>query len=122
MSNIHCLVTDIYTSDTTASALTILFVLLATHPSYQQKLREEVAISFADATYNCGKPQALLDGILMESLRLFPPVTFSSQRVVPPGGLTVGKVYLPEDTVVSIGTYQVQHGIHTLDIFRECYC
>jgi len=98
-------------SDTTASALTILFVLLAVHPNYQERLREEVSTSFTDNTFNCGKPQALLDAIITESLRLFPPVTFCSQRVIPAGGLTVGKgkIYIPEDTVVSIATYQVQH-------------
>jgi cytochrome P450 len=75
-------------SDTTASALTTLFVLLATNPLYQQKLRQEVEVPFAISTYNSAKPQALLDGIVNEALRLFPPVTFSSQCLTPAEGLT----------------------------------
>jgi cytochrome P450 len=87
-----------------------LFILLAANPSYQQKLREEVEIPFADQTYNSARPQVLLDGIINEALRLFPPVTFTSQRVTPAEGLTVGKFKVPPDTIVSIGTYQIQHG------------
>lgn len=97
-------------SDTTASALTVLFALLATNPSCQQELRQEVEISFANSTYNSAKPQALLDGIINEALRLFPPVTFSSQRVTPAEGLTIGKVHIPPDTVLSLSTYHIHHG------------
>lgn len=98
-------------SDTTASALTMLFVLLALHPTYQQKLRKEVEVSFQDGTYNSAKPQDLLDGIINEALRLFPPATFTSQRVTPAEGLTIGNVNIPPDTVISIGTYQIHHGM-----------
>ncbi|KAG0646070.1 Cytokinin biosynthesis 2 [Hyphodiscus hymeniophilus] len=96
-------------SDTTASALTVLFVLLATNPSYQKKLRDEVEIIFANSTYNSAKPQVLLDGIINEALRLYPPVTFLSQRVTPAEGLTIGKVHIPPDTVVSVGTFSIHH-------------
>ena len=97
-------------SDTTASALTVLFFLLAVHDSYQKKLREEIDISFQEKTYNCAKPEPLLDGIISEALRLFPPVTFGSQRVIPEPGMTIGDVDIPPDTVVSLAMYQIQRG------------
>jgi hypothetical protein len=106
-------------SDTTASALTMLFVLLAIHPTYQQKLRREVEVSFQDGTYNSAKPQDLLDGIINEALRLFPPATFASQRVTPAEGLTIGNVHIPPDTVISIGTYQIHHGTLFFPVSRH---
>ena len=97
-------------SDTTASALTILFVLLATYPYYHQKLREEVDISFQNGTYTPAKPQMLLDAIIAESLRLYPPVTFYSQRVTPLGGIMIGEIMIPENTIVSVATCQIHRG------------
>jgi len=43
-------------------------------------------------------------------MRLYPPVTFGSQRVTPAEGLTIGDVTIPLDTVISLGTYQLHHG------------
>lgn len=97
----------------------MLFVLLAIHPTYQQKLRREVEVSFQDGTYNSAKPQDLLDGIINEALRLFPPATFTSQRVTPAEGLTIGNVHIPPDTVISVGTYQIHHGMLFFPVSRN---
>jgi hypothetical protein len=97
-------------SETVSSALIIIFILLATNPSHQHAIREEAIASLKDRTWNNAKPQPLLDDFVAECLRLFPPVTLSSQRVVPEGGLKLGKVFLPEDTIVNLATYQIQRG------------
>jgi len=39
-------------SDTTSSTLTVLFVLLATYPKYQQRLRHKSEILLKVSTYN----------------------------------------------------------------------
>ncbi|CZR60260.1 related to pisatin demethylase cytochrome P450 [Phialocephala subalpina] len=96
-------------------ALLIINLLAVTdqsvHDSYQKKLREEIDISFQEKTYNCAKPEPLLDGIISEALRLFPPVTFGSQRVIPEPGMTIGDVDIPPDTVVSLAMYQIQRDL-----------
>ncbi|KAI9645352.1 hypothetical protein NHQ30_006088 [Ciborinia camelliae] len=94
-------------SDTTASALSVLFILLANYPEYQARLLEEVTPMFKDETYSNTKSSPLLDGIIQETLRLYPPVTFTSQRVIPKDGLNIGSVYIPGDTIVSIATWQL---------------
>ncbi|KAK8911062.1 hypothetical protein QC760_000124 [Botrytis cinerea] len=94
-------------SDTTASALTTIFIHLAHYPEYQARLFEELRSVFEDGTFANGKSSPLLDGIIQEVLRLYAPVTFNSQRVTPKGGLTIGTVYIPGDTIVSLATWQL---------------
>ncbi|TGO40918.1 hypothetical protein BHYA_0029g00270 [Botrytis hyacinthi] len=94
-------------SDTTASALTAIFVHLAHYPEYQARLFEELRPLSEDGTYTNATSTPLLDGIIQEVLRLYAPVTFNSQRVTPKGGLTIGTVYIPGDTIVSIATWQL---------------
>ncbi|KAL1966197.1 hypothetical protein VTN77DRAFT_4749 [Rasamsonia byssochlamydoides] len=96
-------------SDTTGSALTVLFMLLAYYRSYQERVREEVEQSFADNTYTCARPQMLLDAMINEALRLAPPILFNLQRYPPKGGIKIGDVYIPEGTVCCIGAYQLHH-------------
>src|SRR5689334_20897486 len=67
-------------SDTTSSALTILFVALALYPQYQEQLLQEVVLSTSEGNYSCGTPQAVLDSIVNEVLRLYNPTIFSPQR------------------------------------------
>lgn len=107
---IHSIRTD-QRSDTTGSALTVLFMLLAYYRSYQERVREEVEQSFADNTYSCARPQVLLDAVINETLRLAPPILFNLQRYPSKGGITIGDVYIPEGTVCCIGAFQLHHGI-----------
>ncbi|KAJ7596250.1 cytochrome P450 [Mycena floridula] len=63
--------------ETTASGLTWAMYLLASHPEVQNKLREEVTDAFKDGgrpDYRSLKDMQWLDCVIMESLRLFPPV------------------------------------------------
>lgn len=74
------------------------------------KLREEMDKAFETNSYACGKQIPLLDGIINESLRLYPTVIFGFQRLTPPEGLTIGSVYIPGDTIICLGPYQQGHG------------
>lgn len=104
-------------SDTTASALSILFVLLADHPQYQARLLDEITPLFKDGRYSNARSSPLLDAIIQEALRLYPAITFTSQRVVPKDGLNIGNVYIPGDTIVSIATWQLHRGKHSFPGF-----
>ncbi|EDN98276.1 hypothetical protein SS1G_13134 [Sclerotinia sclerotiorum 1980 UF-70] len=95
-------------SDTTASTLSVLFIILANYPHYQAQLHKELTSIFKDEKYSNLRTSPLLDGIIQEALRLYPSVTFTSQRVIPKDGLSIGTVYIPGDTVVSIATWQIQ--------------
>jgi cytochrome P450 len=50
-----------------------------------------------------------LDACINEAVRLHPPFCLPFERVVPPGGITIGteSVYLPEGTVVGMNPYVV---------------
>lgn len=87
-------------SETTSSALTFIFMQLATQPAYMRALRKEVQDNAA--TYHCQRPQPLLDAIINESMRMWPSVFFPTQRVTPPEGLTIKNHVIPGHTIVCI--------------------
>ncbi|KAK2793068.1 hypothetical protein FQN52_002216 [Onygenales sp. PD_12] len=94
-------------SDTTATALTNIFVILSVYPEWATKLRAEVDASFKDGTYACTRPLPIMDGIINETLRLHPSVYFPSQRETPPQGMTIGDTFIPGGAIISIPPYQV---------------
>jgi cytochrome P450 len=90
-------------SDTTASALTFAFVFLATHPEYLHALREEFRSDLAN--YSCERPRPLVDAVVTEAMRLWPPVFFASPRVTPPEGLTINGRFIPGNVIVQISPF-----------------
>lgn len=72
--------------DTTACTLSFTFLLLAQHPDAQAKLHEEVAAKFADksgyATVGDVADMPYLNGVIMESLRMYPPVPIDAKQAV----------------------------------------
>ena len=69
-----------FNSDTTATTLTNIFISLALYPTWLSKLREKAHEAFNTGTYVCSRSLPILDGIINEALRLYPPVLFPSQR------------------------------------------
>ncbi|KAI0160236.1 cytochrome P450 [Xylariaceae sp. FL1272] len=99
-------------SETTATLLCGATFLLATHPGVMQRLTDEVRGMFkTEAEINLisvGQLPYML-AVLNESLRLYPPVVIGLPRVVPTGGAIVGGKPVPQDTVVSVYQYAVNH-------------
>jgi cytochrome P450 len=89
--------------ETTSSALTFIFMHLATHPEYMYALRKEFRTN--ESTYHCQRPLLLLDAIINESMRLWPSVFFPAQRVTPPEGLSVNGHFIPGDMIVQIPSF-----------------
>ncbi|KAI0042708.1 cytochrome P450 [Auriscalpium vulgare] len=86
-----------------ATSLCWMFWLLAINPVYQQKLREEVAPIFAETDrpdYRVLKDLKMLDCVVMESLRILPPV-FATTRVAEKSDWIDG-VYVPKGTQLHI--------------------
>ena len=49
----------------------------------------------------------MLDSVINEGLRLYPPALFASQRVTASEGLEIGDSLIPGETVVSMPHYQL---------------
>ncbi|QGA22244.1 hypothetical protein EYB26_009960 [Talaromyces marneffei] len=94
-------------SDTTATALTFLFVQLALYPEWILRLREEMDPIFSASGYECTRTYPVLDAIINESMRLHPSVFFGSQRETPPQGMQIGETFIPGNTIISIPGYQL---------------
>jgi tryprostatin B 6-hydroxylase len=93
-------------SDTSASALTAIFYLLAHHPDEVEKLRRELE-PYRDADHSTDEflhseiarlPH--LNGVINEALRLFPAVPGTLPRKTPRGGIVVQGVRIPGDITV----------------------
>lgn len=100
-------------SDPTASVLTWLFFELAHNPAYTGRLREEL-LALPSLSPEHLEGVELLDALVNETLRLYPPIPSGVQRLTPPEGLSIGdRHHIPGNTVV-------QAPWHT--VFRDTRC
>ncbi|KAL1638555.1 hypothetical protein SLS58_008768 [Diplodia intermedia] len=99
-------------SDTSSATLAAAVYLLAKHPHMQPRLQEEVDDAMAAAggelSYQTLVNKPLLDGIINEALRLYPPVPPGLQRLTPPEGMMIAGRFIPGDTLVSVPCWTVQ--------------
>ncbi|KAF0906920.1 hypothetical protein E2562_013304 [Oryza meyeriana var. granulata] len=88
--------------DTTSHLLTWTMFLLSTHPEWQEKLREEVAIECGDEvpTSNMLNKLKLVNMFLLETLRLYGPVSLIQRRVST--DIELDGIRVPEGTILSI--------------------
>lgn len=113
-------------SDTTSAALTMALYLLSTHGDVAEEVRKEVKQALADA--KLGVPDTnddmvreadilkeacpLLNAVIKETLRLYPPGLSGLQRQTPREGLALyvrGKpVWVPGNVVVTTPTWTIQ--------------
>lgn len=85
-------------SETTATLLSGCTYLLLTNPDKMEKLKHEVRSTFAnesEITASAVNNLSYMLGVLNEALRLYPPVTSSLVRVVPPGGDMIADHWVP---------------------------
>ncbi|SPQ27093.1 67ae26ce-880a-443c-9037-8ef0263fdfe6 [Thermothielavioides terrestris] len=96
-------------SETTATALSGTMNYLVQHPDALARLAREVRERFptgpGEITLDALRDLAYLNAVLTEGLRLCTPIPWMLPRRVPPGGATVGGVWLPGNTAVSIQAY-----------------
>lgn len=111
-------------SDTTAAALSCLFVELATHPEVTKELQDELDDFFqenpepdANALSRLKYLQACID----EALRVMPVVPSGPQRVTPPEGLEIDEdLFIPGDTIVQVPTYTLHRGTRSTMGGSQC--
>ncbi|KAK4087048.1 hypothetical protein Purlil1_8567 [Purpureocillium lilacinum] len=92
-------------TETSATGLAATFYYLHANPRAVAKLRDEIDAAFpqyADITPAALARLKYLDAVIMEALRMYPPLPVALHRLVPPGGDTVHGLWLPGGTVVSV--------------------
>jgi len=89
--------------ETTASGISWTLWLLATHPEYQERLRDEllpVLEKTSRPDYRTLKGLHMLDGVVMESLRLLPPVPMTFRKATHDDW--VDGHFLPKGTLIYV--------------------
>lgn len=100
-------------SDTTAITLRAIVYNLVTHPECLAKLEKEIEERKADGRlefpirYAQASDMPYLQAVISESLRLHPAVGMALPRVVPAGGMTIGKDFIPAGTIVGANAWVV---------------
>lgn len=86
-------------SETTATLLSGVTFLLATHPEPLAKLTAEVRSTFAteeEINFTSASKLQYMLACLNEALRVYPPTPAGLPRVVPEGGATIADYYVPQ--------------------------
>lgn len=92
-------------SDTTAASLTFMFYQFARDKNLGQKLREELdTLKKENGSFDVKElaNADVLNGVINETLRLYPPVPSGVYRQTPPEGIMVGDRRIPGDITVSV--------------------
>jgi cytochrome P450 len=94
--------------ETTATALTWTFFLLAGHPEVEAALHDELdrALNGSTPTFADLERLPLVEAIIRESMRLYPPAWILTRRALK--GAQVGEWALPEGSTVLFSPYVVQ--------------
>jgi len=99
-------------SETTATLLSGATYYLLRNPTCLKRLVAEIRDTFTKGEeidiVNVSQLK-YLTAVLEESMRIYPPVPRSVQRVVPPGGDTVLGKWVPGGTVVGVQQYASYH-------------
>ncbi|KAL2822604.1 benzoate 4-monooxygenase cytochrome P450 [Aspergillus granulosus] len=91
-------------SETTATALSCIMYHLLRNPKVLSRLQSECRMAFTSydqISASSTLPLKYLHAVILEGLRIYPPLPFALPRVVPKGGDTVDGHFLPEGVIVS---------------------
>ncbi|KAK4613672.1 Cytochrome P450 monooxygenase ABA1 [Fulvia fulva] len=112
-------------AETTAVALRMVLLHLASNSHAQRKLVQEIEQSgWVEGVISDKQAREMpyLQACIKESLRLQPPVSFLNSKVVPKGGDELDGYFVPEGTKVGWSTFAIQRSPVTFapdpDIFR----
>jgi cytochrome P450 family 3 subfamily A len=112
----NCLLFLVAGVETSLLVLSIGCFLLAKHPDDQERLYQEITRVIGDnsVTLESINQMTFLDAVVNETLRLYPPSTFTERRVSKEYNLETpsGQVInLPIDTLVYISIYTIHHSV-----------
>jgi cytochrome P450 len=95
-------------SETTATLLSGAVYYLLKTPTWLKKLQDELGTAFqneSEITFTSTPQLKILNAIIHETFRLYPPVSIFLPRVVPKEGATVAGTFIPPDTKIGIPQY-----------------
>ncbi|KAK1144084.1 hypothetical protein N8T08_005746 [Aspergillus melleus] len=100
-------------SETTAVVLSLVIYELARHPEQLEKLRQELVPYVSDPGEEIlnSDIQHLehLNAVIMDVLRLYPPVPTQMQHKTPSEGISVEGVHIPGNTLIWTPLYTIGH-------------
>ena len=86
-------------SETTATALSCITYYLQKNPTILQKLQKEIREAFTSydqINNNSTTPLRYMNAVILEGMRMYPPLPFPLPRVVPQGGTVIDGNFVPE--------------------------
>ena len=108
----ECFITIIGGSDTSATAIRAIMMLVMTNPKVYNKLQKEIddavekgSISSPVIKDTEAKELPYLQAVIREGLRLYPPATGNQPKVVPPEGDYLNGVFIPGGTIIGINLF-----------------
>ncbi|KAF2209116.1 hypothetical protein CERZMDRAFT_114084 [Cercospora zeae-maydis SCOH1-5] len=110
-------------TETTATTLSGCLYHLLRNPIWLSALTQDLRSKYSATrpTFAALQDNKLLNAVIKESLRLYPPVPIGFPRFVPPGGIELKGFHLPEGTRVAIyqlATYRDPGLWHQPDTFH----
>jgi cytochrome P450 len=99
-------------SETTATTMSILTYWLCKTPRVYKKLKQEVRSRYTSSSEIMSNNATFpyLTAVINEILRLVPPMSFGTPRVVPEGGETVDGLFIPGGVSFSVVSACVDKG------------
>ncbi|KAF7534087.1 hypothetical protein G7054_g6524 [Neopestalotiopsis clavispora] len=101
-------------SDTTSTSVQSTLLCIVTNPHVHASLRAEISAAVARGSVSSpiqdfeAKQLIYLQACVLEGLRKFPPLSQLRERVVPPGGDTIGGYHLPAGTFIGLNAWGTQ--------------
>jgi cytochrome P450 len=95
-------------SETSATVLSGAMYHLLQNPSWMTKLQDEVRTAFkteSELTFTSTSQLKILNAVINETFRVYPPIPGSLPRVSPKEGATVAGAYIPPGTKIGIPQY-----------------
>jgi cytochrome P450 len=99
-------------SETSGTLLSGAIYYLLKNPRWLEELQREVRGTFAQEsqiTFIASAQLKIMNAIIFEALRMYPPVPVALPRVVPSKGATVAGTFIPPDTKIGIPHYAAYH-------------
>ena len=93
--------------DSTARLLAAAFYHLMGNPQIYAKLEAEIDATPTNLRYDEASQLPYLRAVVKETMRMFPVVRFSLERLTPAEGIMIGGCFIPGKTVVAANSWPV---------------
>lgn len=102
-------------SETSATLLSGAVYHLIKNPAWLKKLQDEIGTAFTEEnqiTFTSSSKLKVMNAVIQETFRLYPPAPGSLPRVSPKGGSMVAGTFVPPDTQIGVPQYPASRSSH----------